>query len=935
MAKKTVVRAVCEAMEPRRYLSVGFAPPVKLTVTGASAPLDEAFFSGNSNPVDLAVATSNAVQILIGNNDGTFTVGDSIALPANPTAGKSFLPGTFSSSGSEDIVLLSQATATLNEVSAQEGVITYETNNGAGTFTTGSTCVITDNNLGFIPINATVGDFNGDGNDDLAVLGKPGSGSQLVLAIMTSNGNGTFTETADYPITGSNSSGNLSNELILSGPLTSGHAGVLIEDASGGSGNLDVFTGNGTGALTQLTPVALNATFITAGRFTSSAAADLVTATANTITTLLGNGDGTFTALPTQPVSGTINALSAADFDQDGNRDIVTNLGVQLGNGDGTFQSPIALPNLGAGAVFANAIVAGNINDDGTPDIVGFSSAGNTVASAVNASLVVTTTNIESSDLLANPGADVVFTATVSSQLGGTPSGTVDFFDGVTDLGSAPLVNASATFDSGTGLAVGSHSITAQYSGDSTFGASTSAALSQSVLAPTTIAVSSNENPSMIGDDVTFTATVSGKDGSGDVPSGDVDFFNNGVNVGSGSVSENGQAIFDTASLSIGTHQITAQYLGDAHFSASITTASLTQIVNEPALVPQVTSTTLPATVVGTTAVHGKATVKLTNETGSLISGSATVVIFASTNGAITDSTPVLATLSLHKIKIASGAAMTVTVPIKQSSISLSAGAYTLLAQASYSSTRITDATMGPALTIDAPFIALSDALTVQKLPSFIVSGGKTPATATVRLTNGGNITSAGPVTIALSASTGQGVVGTVIVSVTKALSIKPGTTKSISVPLKRIPSLADGDYFIVVQTTDPDGNISVASTTMAVTAAAPFISLSAALTTVKPTSVAAGKAISFSITITNSGNIAAMGPTTFDLGISTDGQTVAATLVDLVRAVTLAPGASKALVLSFKIPSAAMAGSFFPTVSITQSGHSASDISLTQFNIL
>jgi hypothetical protein len=88
-------------------------------------------------------------------------------------------------------------------------------------------------------------------------------------------------------------------------------------------------------------------------------------------------------------------------------------------------------------------------------------------------------------------------------------------------------------------------------------------------------------------------------------------------------------------------------------------------------------------------------------------------------------------------------------------------------------------------------------------------------------------------------------------------------------------------------------------------------------------------------MTISNDGNIAATGPASFDLGISTDGQTVAATLVDLVRAITLAPGASKAVVINFKIPSTTTTDSFFPTVSITQSGHSASDISLTQFNIL
>ena len=177
--------------------------------------------------------------------------------------------------------------------------------------------------------------------------------------------------------------------------------------------------------------------------------------------------------------------------------------------------------------------------------------------------------------------------------------------------------------------------------------------------------------------------------------------------------------------------------------------------------------------------------------------------------------------------------------------------------------------------------------------------------------------------------------VGTSIVSVNKVLSIKPGATKSITIPLKTIPMLADGDYFIALQTTDPDGNTSVASTAMAVMAAGPFVSLSAALGTVKPTSVAVGKTISFSVTITNSGNIPATGPASFDLGVSTDGQTVAATLIDLVRAITLAPVASKTVVLTFKIPSTATAGSFFPTVLITQSGHSASDISLTQFNII
>ncbi len=725
------------------------------------------------------------------------------------------------------------------------GSIRYETNNGDATFTAGSTSQINNGSQGFVPIAAAVGDFNGDGDSDLAVIGITPLDSQLVLAILTSNGNGAFNETADYNIAGSNSSGSLSHELILSGPLTNGNAGCLIEDNSSGSGNLVVFTGDGTGALTELSPVALNATLITAGRFTSSPNADLVAAEGNTITTLLGNGDGSFTALPPVTLGGTINALASADFNEDGNRDIVTNLGAQLGNGDGTFQSPVPLPGLGGGAVFVNAIVAGNINDDGLPDIVGLSSAGGTIASGLDTTAAFTSIAVDSNDNPASPGDNVEFTATVSTNFGGTPTGSVEFFDGTTDLGPAQLVNASATFNAGTGLTIGSHSITAQYSGDSTFAASTSAVLPQIILAPTTITATSSENPSSLGDDATFTATVTGNDGGGDVPTGSVDFFDNAVSIGSGSLDENGQATFDTASLLAGAHSITAEYLGDGNFSPSTTTFALSQTVVVPALVPSVASTTLPASVVGTTAVHANAKVSLTNETGSLITGPAIVTIFASTTGVVNGLTPSIASLSIRNLKIQPGATMPLTLQIKVPSVSLGAGTYILIAQVSYNSGTITNAITGPSLTVAAPFITLSSVLTFRQLPTAIVSGSPTHAVAMVRITNHGNISSIGPITIAFSASAAQGVPGTSIISVTRKFSIKPNASATVTVPLKAIPALADGDYFIVAQTTDPDQNTAVVSSANPVTAAAPFVSLSASISSAKPTSVARGKSAS------------------------------------------------------------------------------------------
>lgn len=94
--------------------------------------------------------------------------------------------------------------------------------------------------------------------------------------------------------------------------------------------------------------------------------------------------------------------------------------------------------------------------------------------------LPATTTVITST---ANPsilGASVTLAVSVTPSSGsGTPTGTVTFSDGSTTLATVPLTNGQATFASST-LAVGSHSITVAYSGDSNFQASTGR-LSQSV----------------------------------------------------------------------------------------------------------------------------------------------------------------------------------------------------------------------------------------------------------------------------------------------------------------------------------------------------------------------------------------------------------------------------------------------------------------------
>jgi uncharacterized delta-60 repeat protein len=110
-----------------------------------------------------------------------------------------------------------------------------------------------------------------------------------------------------------------------------------------------------------------------------------------------------------------------------------------------------------------------------------------------------TTTAIASSADPSVSGESVTFTATVSTMGTSTPTGTVQFFDGSTLLGTGTLSTANgvttATFATTT-LAVGTHSITAVYGGDSNDQGSTSAALTQTVNAATSTALVVRAAPS-------------------------------------------------------------------------------------------------------------------------------------------------------------------------------------------------------------------------------------------------------------------------------------------------------------------------------------------------------------------------------------------------------------------------------------------------------
>ncbi|MGA5822264.1 Ig-like domain-containing protein, partial [Kitasatospora sp. NPDC094028] len=166
-------------------------------------------------------------------------------------------------------------------------------------------------------------------------------------------------------------------------------------------------------------------------------------------------------------------------------------------------------------------------------------------------------------------------TVTVAAPGAGTPTGTVSFFDGATLLGTGTVVAGVATFTT-TDLAVGTHALTAVYSGDTAFNGSTSPVDTQTVnTADTTTALTSLPDPSVFGQAKVLTATVTSVDG---IPTGTVSFFDGATLLGTGTVVA-GVATFTTTDLGVGTHALTAVYGGDSAFNGSTSPVD-TQTVN-------------------------------------------------------------------------------------------------------------------------------------------------------------------------------------------------------------------------------------------------------------------------------------------------------------------------------------------------------------------
>jgi hypothetical protein len=162
-------------------------------------------------------------------------------------------------------------------------------------------------------------------------------------------------------------------------------------------------------------------------------------------------------------------------------------------------------------------------------------------------------------------GDSLTFTVNVTPA---SATGTIVFFDGSTPIsGNLTLSSGTASFTI-PALGAGTHSITTQYSGDANVNPSTSAAWIQTVnKANTAITLVQAEDIDglKLGAPGTFMATVTPADATGSVV-----FFDGTTPISSAIPLNNGAAVFTTSTLAIGTHMISAHYVGNANFNGAL-----------------------------------------------------------------------------------------------------------------------------------------------------------------------------------------------------------------------------------------------------------------------------------------------------------------------------------------------------------------------------
>jgi len=227
--------------------------------------------------------------------------------------------------------------------------------NGDGTFQPPQGDIVFNDDLW--PV---VGDFNNDGNPDVALA----SLSSNQFLILLGNGDGTFESATSYP-----------TDSVPESPVTAdfngdGNLDLAVCNAFGAT--VGVYLGHGDG--TFAAPLKLNTfgpVYSAAGDVNQDGNADLIIGGNNFLKLYLSNGDGTFQ--PPQIIYPDYGPTKVADLDGDGRLDVTLSaesFGTMIvfrGRGDGTFGEGVMYP---IGRVFSGFFDLTDLNGDARPEAI-------------------------------------------------------------------------------------------------------------------------------------------------------------------------------------------------------------------------------------------------------------------------------------------------------------------------------------------------------------------------------------------------------------------------------------------------------------------------------------------------------------------------------------------------------------------------------------
>jgi hypothetical protein len=468
----------------------------------------------------------------------------------------------------------------------------------------------------------TVADVNGDGYLDMLVANAISS----TVGVRLGNGDGTFWGQAKY------ASGGLPNSLVAVDVNGDGKLDVVVFNGGtcetcAGDSSVAVLLGTGDGRFHP--PVVYDAGGLATGQglavvdVNGDGKSDIIVllcAAAGSsscpdgdglVGVLFGNGDGTFQPARTYDTGAPSNGagLTVADVNGDGKLDVLVTSGcgagpncsigtfsVLLGNGNGTFRPGVVHPTAGWSA---SGIVTADVNGDGKLDVLVAGCGSSDCWGGSNGVVTVLlgkgngtfqppvaydtggriANGLSVSDVNRDGRLDVVVADTLADAvavLAGNGDGTFQAPLLFPSAGALPSRVAIADLDGD-----GKPDILVSNCGDSKLacgGIPGTVGVLLSYGTKSQTALTSSGAPSLLGQLVTFTATVGS--GSGQVPNGDMVVFWDGKKNKLGTVKlSSGTAVLSTSSLAAGTHYIEALYLGDSSFKRS--SAIVKQIVTK------------------------------------------------------------------------------------------------------------------------------------------------------------------------------------------------------------------------------------------------------------------------------------------------------------------------------------------------------------------